>query len=187
MIKKQAKKQKHKRYESAVGQDPSFTWIKRGWRTSEMQSIQKRGTWGTWCFFTALQWESMGVLQKPCSCSERTGATCVFGNLHVIVTCYHIFTLYAKAPCDHNKKVLPTLKKCQLCCFNTTDTKQRTVWNAHTVQRHLTLRRRNCWLSNRYQQHSGDEMPQLMGISLETGSDMPWTSSEELLLLLTKV
>lgn len=114
MVKKQAKKQKHKRYESAVGQDPSFTWIKRGWRTSEMQSIRKRGTWGTWCFFTALQWESMGVLQKPCSCSERTGATCMFGNLHIIVICYHIFTFYAKAPCDHNKKVLPTLKKCQL-------------------------------------------------------------------------
>lgn len=57
----------------------------------------------------------MGVLQKPCSRSERTGGTCVFGNLRIIFICYHVCTLYAKTPCDHNEKALPTLKKCQLC------------------------------------------------------------------------
>lgn len=74
--------------------------------------------------------------------------------------------------------------------FNTTDTRQRTVCNAHTVQSHPHPEKKELSAFQPIPSvtlHNGDEMPQLMGILLKTGSKMPLSSSEELLLLLKTV
>lgn len=115
----------------------------------------------------------------------------MYGDLYIIFICYNIFALYAKISCDQNKKVLPTLEKMSFVFyFNTTDTKQRTVCHAHTVQSHPHPEKKELSAFQPIPSvtlRSGDKMPQLMGISLKTGSKMPLSSGEELLLLLTTV
>lgn len=140
--------------------------------------------------------ELMGVLQKSCSHSEMTGAMLVLYSICVWRSLYHIYMLqYICIICKdfmqpEQESVSYTEKMSFIFYFNTTDTRQRTVCNAHTVQSHRHPEKKELSAFQPIPSvtlHNGDEMPQLMGILLKTGSKMPLSSSEELLLLLKTV